>query len=326
MKYGVPQGSLLGPRLFKIYVDDLPDNITEGWLYMFADDTTAYVVADNIDATIGKLNRMANEIQQWCGNNKLTANIDKTEAMIITQGPFIGPTLPIRFGESQIKVVSTTKSLGVEIDNKLTWKKQLRKVTKSFGAKLSQLRKMKYLSKHVLEEIYYKSMVSNVTYGILVWGTCSPALLNDLEHYHVRAAKMIYNITKDDLTDEQILQKAKWEPLNTIYKRRILTLMHDIYYMKAPQELQELFTKRTGRTGRGNLNFDVVRCKTEIGRTSLRYRGPIAWNQLSEDDKKITNRDTFKLKLKNDLESLNKISFLKEAAVNNNKKDDFIYF
>ena len=102
--------------------------------------------------------------------------------------------------------------------------------------------------------------------------------------------------------------------------------MHDIYYMKALQELQELFTKRTGRTGRGNLNFDVVRCKTEIRRTSLRYRGPIAWNQLSEDDKKITNRDTFKLKLKNDLESLNKISFLKEAAVNNNKKDDFIYF
>ena len=90
---------------------------------MFADDTTAYVVADNIHATIGKLNRMATEIQQWCSNNKLTANLDKTEAMIITQRPLIGPTLPIRFGESQIKVVSTTKSLGVEIDNKLTWKK-----------------------------------------------------------------------------------------------------------------------------------------------------------------------------------------------------------
>ena len=104
---------------------------------------------------------MANEIQQWSSNKKLTANLDKTEVLIITQRPFIGPILPIRFGESQIKVVSTTKSLGVEIDNKLTWKKQLRKVTKSFGAKLSQLRKMKYLSKHVLEEIYYKSIVSN---------------------------------------------------------------------------------------------------------------------------------------------------------------------
>ena len=145
---------------------------------------------------------------------------------------------------------------------------------------------MKYLSKHVLKEIYYKSTVSNVTYGTLVLGTCSPSLLNYLEHYHVRATKMIYNITKDDLTDEQILQKAESEPVNTIYKRRILTLMHDIYYMKAPQKLQELFTKCTGTTGRGNLNFDVFRCKTEIGQTSLRYRGPIAWNQISEDDKK----------------------------------------
>ena len=88
-----------------------------------------------------------------CSNNKLTANLDKTEAMIITQRPLIGPTIPIQFGECQIKVVSTTKSLGVERDNKLVWKKQLRKVTKTFGAKLSQLRKMKDLSKHVLEEI-----------------------------------------------------------------------------------------------------------------------------------------------------------------------------
>ena len=76
-----------------------------------------------------------------CSNNKLMANLDKTAAMIITQRPLIGPTIPIQFGECQIKVVSTTKSLGVEIDNKPVWKKQLRKVTKTFGAKLVTIKK-----------------------------------------------------------------------------------------------------------------------------------------------------------------------------------------
>ena len=56
VEYGVPQGFLLGSRLFKIYVDDLPDNVTECWLYMFAHDTTAYVIADNINVTIDKSN------------------------------------------------------------------------------------------------------------------------------------------------------------------------------------------------------------------------------------------------------------------------------
>ena len=61
VKYGVPQGSLLGPRLFKIYV---PDNVSERWVYMFADDTTGYDIGDNIDVATDKLNQMAGEIYE----------------------------------------------------------------------------------------------------------------------------------------------------------------------------------------------------------------------------------------------------------------------
>ena len=86
---------------------------------------------------------------------------------------------------------------------------------------------------------------------------------------------MIYNITQDNLTNDQILEQVNWKPISDIYKKRILTLMHDVYYMKAPQDLQNIFT-RTERTGRRKQNFNVARCRTEKGRTSLRYRGPIA--------------------------------------------------
>jgi hypothetical protein len=112
--------------------------------------------------------------------------------------------------------------------------------------------------------------------------------MDDLENHHVRAAKVIFNIRQDNLTNEQILEQVDWKPIGDIYKKRILTLMQDVYYA-----LQNLFT-RTARVGRRKQNFNVVRCKTEKGRTSLRYRGPIAWNQLDNDTKAIVNKIAFK--------------------------------
>lgn len=106
---------------------------------------------------------MASEIQQWCNNNKLTAYLDRIEATMIAQCPFTGPVKPLYFGGNQIKIATTTQSFGVKIDNRLTWNEQFRKVTKLFSIKLSQLKRMKYLPRQVLEEIY-KSIISNVTW------------------------------------------------------------------------------------------------------------------------------------------------------------------
>ena len=116
---------------------------------MFADDTTGYVIANNVDIIMGKLNQLANEIYRWCGKNKLTTHLEKTEVMIIAQRPFTGPVKPIYFGGEQVKMVITTQSLGLNIDNRLTWKDQHNRVTKSFSTKLRQLKRMKYLPRHV---------------------------------------------------------------------------------------------------------------------------------------------------------------------------------
>ena len=91
MEYGVPQGALLGPRLFKIYVNDLPGGGKEGWTFLFADDTTIYYTGDNVESVVDSLNRIASGLSQWCIENKLTVNTHKTEAMLITAKPFLGP-------------------------------------------------------------------------------------------------------------------------------------------------------------------------------------------------------------------------------------------
>ena len=136
---------------------------------------------------------------------------------------------------------------------------------------------------------------------------------------------MIYNIEQGHLTSEQILHKVNWKPIANIYKRRILSFMHDIYYTNVPKDLQNLF-ERNERIGRRKQSFNIVRSKTEKRRTSLRYSGPIAWNQLHKDIQKISNKTKFRIKVNDDV-NLEEINFLKEASVNNNKDTkDFIYF
>jgi len=110
VEYGVPPGSLLGPRLFKIYVNDLARSVKEGWRFLFADDTTIYYIGDNVESVVDSLNRIASELYQWCIENKLTVNTDKTEAMLITAKPFVGPLRKLGFGNDDIKFVNVSCS------------------------------------------------------------------------------------------------------------------------------------------------------------------------------------------------------------------------
>ena len=133
---GVPQGSILGPRLFAIYVNDFPTAVQVGELHMYADDTTAFVIANTADEAIHYLNIIADDINSWCSKNRLTIHCDKTEAMLITRTQVCGPLLPIKIGEQVIKYVKTTKCLGVIIDNHLKWQHQIDAVCKSYAPKV----------------------------------------------------------------------------------------------------------------------------------------------------------------------------------------------
>ena len=113
---------------------------------------------------------------------------------------------------------------------------------KSFSAKIGQLRIMSYLPIKVKEEIYFKTIISTVTYGIIVWGTCSPFLMKDIERIHVQAAKIIHLLPKH-ISDEDALQAAKWDKIEYIYKRKVLSKMHQIFYGECPEVLRSHFTQ-----------------------------------------------------------------------------------
>ena len=84
------QGSLIGPRLFSIDVNDLPTSVPSAEVHMYVDDTTAFVVGDCVDEVIQKLNKAAFKINNWC-SRKMTVHRKKSKAMLITTKKFIGP-------------------------------------------------------------------------------------------------------------------------------------------------------------------------------------------------------------------------------------------
>ena len=163
---------------------------------MFADDTTIYYVGHDIKEIINMLNNIGGQVNEWCKRNQLTIHTGKSEAMIITRQDFNGPLRPAMIGNEIIKYVRKATSLGIQIDNLLRWELQVKKVIKSFTAKVGQLRRISYLPIKVKEEIYFKTMILTVTYGIIVWGTCSPSLMKDIERTHVRAVKTIHCLPK----------------------------------------------------------------------------------------------------------------------------------
>ena len=147
---GVPQGSLIDPRLFAIYVNDFPFCMKS--ISSYAAETTAFVVCNTIDETVIALNILANEIADWCDENCLTIQNGKTEALIITGKCFIGPLNQIKIKGQGIQVVKESKALGVLIDQKLSWKKQVRTFRKSFNTKIKLLKRLDYLPPNVLEK------------------------------------------------------------------------------------------------------------------------------------------------------------------------------
>ena len=117
----------------------MPDYINQGYVFLFADDTTFYYVGHDIEEVIDMLNNIGGQVSEWCKRKQLTIHTGKSKAMIITRQDFIGPLRPVMTGNEIIKYVRKATSLGIEIDKHLRWETQVKKVTKSFSAKVGQL-------------------------------------------------------------------------------------------------------------------------------------------------------------------------------------------
>ena len=127
-----------------------------------------------------------------------------------------------------------------------------------------------------------KGIVPSITYCIAIWGSCSPSTFKVLEHLHLKAAKLIHKLSSET-PDSDVLDLVKWKPLGYIYKRRLASIMYQVFHNSLPDQLTALFETRNTDNNynlRRINDFSHVRYNCNLGRNSVRYRGPIVWNLI----------------------------------------------
>lgn len=291
LKQGVPQGSLLGPLLFLVYINDIVNIPGSSDIIMYADDTNIFFSSNSLTFLETEVNEYLAHLSNWLQQNKLRLNASKTTYIIFR--PINKPLIEavnIKYEGHTIARVKEQKFLGVWFQEELNWSAHVKHLVTALARTVGCLYKISHLVPLWLKRnMYYSLFYSKLTYGILVWGTTTQKNYNQLVVLQKKILRCFENFHGKfrDLPTSPLFVKHSILKADQLYYFRLVQMIHkNKLYVDADAEKRHYCVRRPMRR--------IPKIRTNYGKQSATYQVPHVLNMLADNLNFNTSPTVFK--------------------------------